>query len=193
MKKFIILLICTATSFITFGQNESDHLSFKGVPINGPLSEFVTKMKQAGFSFVDKRNDISILHGDFAGYKNCLITVTTVQPANIVNTIGVVFTKQEDWTALESDYDQLKSMLTEKYGEPSNIEESFQAPLPRTNRDKLYALSFDKCTWRTTYETPKGSIQLFLYKASINQFHVMLKYFDKINTATVMSSAMDDL
>ena len=51
----------------------------------------------------------------------------------------------------------------------------------------------DRCTWYTTFETTKGDIQLSLQKDDFGQYFVLLKYYDKINTDTVRSAAMDDL
>ena len=51
----------------------------------------------------------------------------------------------------------------------------------------------DRCTWYTTFETTKGNIQLSLQKVDLGQCVVLLRYYDKINTDTARSAAMDDL
>lgn len=49
MKKVFFSLFLAFTIVATaFAQEESEHLTFKGVPIDGTLNEYVTKMKQAG-------------------------------------------------------------------------------------------------------------------------------------------------
>ena len=51
MKKVFFSLFLAFTIVATaFAQEESEHLTFKGVPIDGTLNEYVTKMKQAGFT-----------------------------------------------------------------------------------------------------------------------------------------------
>ena len=45
MKKTILSLTVMLMSLTTFAQTESPHLSFKGVPIDGTLDEYVQKMK----------------------------------------------------------------------------------------------------------------------------------------------------
>ena len=58
-----------------------------------------------------------------------------------------------------------KSMLSQKYGVPTEVVEQFHgSPVPKTNNDKLFELSMDRCTWYTLYETPKGDIKLSLQK-----------------------------
>lgn len=49
MKRIIAtLLFLMVLISSSFAQN-SEHLKFKGVPIDGTLNEYVSKMKQAGF------------------------------------------------------------------------------------------------------------------------------------------------
>ena len=104
-------------------------MTFKGVPIDGTLNEFVDKMKQARFTYIGTHDGIAVLQGDFAGHKGCTIGVYTLKSSNKVNTIAVMFPPQKDWSSLESTYVSLKSMLTEKYGEPSECVEMFHGAL----------------------------------------------------------------
>lgn len=70
----------------------TDHLTFKGVPIDGTLKEYIAAMKKAGFNYKGTTNDGSaILTGDFAGYKNCSIEVSTLNNCDVVNRITVIF------------------------------------------------------------------------------------------------------
>lgn len=45
MKRLIFSLLFVSTIFISSAQDKSEHLSFKGVPIDGTLNEYVSKMK----------------------------------------------------------------------------------------------------------------------------------------------------
>ena len=73
----------------------------------------------------DKSEHLSF-KGDFAGFKSCTVGVSTLKAVNVVSTIGVIFPSHDDWSSLERDYDHLKSMLTQKYGEPNEVVEQFQ-------------------------------------------------------------------
>ena len=44
MRKIILLLCCAIISSITFAQTETEHLTFKGIPIDGSLDSFVQKL-----------------------------------------------------------------------------------------------------------------------------------------------------
>ncbi len=52
MKKILITLFLSLTACIVFAQTKIDssaHLTFKGVPLDGTLDQYVVKMKQNGF------------------------------------------------------------------------------------------------------------------------------------------------
>ena len=193
MKKIVVTLFLLMSFTLIFAQS-SEHLKFKGVPIDGTLNEYVSKMKQAGFQLIGTDDGVALLEGEFAGYRGCLIAVSTLKSVNVVNTIGVVFPARENWSSLEGDYEHLKSMLTEKYGEPSDVVEKFQGyGDPQTDQEKWINIMTDNYTWYTIFETEDGDIQLSLEKGDYGEYFVLLKYFDKINTEAVRSAAMEDL
>lgn len=195
MKKFLFVAICALFATVAFAQSsESEHLTFKGVPIDGTLSQYVAKMKAAGFSYLGEEDGTALLKGDFAGFKGCTIGVSTLEGVDVVNRIVVLFTTYDEWSSLERDYNHLKDMLTKKYGEPSEVVQEFvNSYSSRNNTAKILALGSDECTWYTTFSTEKGDIQLALSKYDYTSGVVVLKYFDKINTEAVMTAAMDDL
>lgn len=194
MNRIISLVALMLCYIASIAQTSNEHLTFKGVPIDGSLSEFVSKMKSAGFSYIGTQDGTSFLHGDFAGFKGCIIGVSTLQNSDVVNTIVVIFPEKDDWSSLEGNYQQLKMMLTEKYGKPSASVEEFQGyGSPRDNSDKLHRLTMDRCTYVTVFNTPKGDIQLSLGHQSVSSCFVRLQYWDMINTNAVKAKAMDDL
>lgn len=73
---------------------KSTHLKFKGVPIDGTLKEFVSRMKRKGFKSVGFDNGTAVLEGDFAAYKECAIYVSTLDNKDLVSRITVVFPDQ---------------------------------------------------------------------------------------------------
>lgn len=144
MKKIILALVSiTFVSINAIAQTTSEHLTFKGVPIDGTLSQYVTKMKSAGFEYLGEQNKTALLRGEFAGFKDCIIGVSTLESVNIVSTIGVIFPSCSDWSSLENNYNHLKSMLTSKYGEPADVVETFQSSItPKTNNENYMNYSW---------------------------------------------------
>lgn len=197
MKKIFFSLIFVATVMTCFAQIKSDsskHLSFKGVPINGTLDEFVIKMKSSGFTHTGTKDGIAILEGDFASYKSCTVAVATLKTKDLVSKISVRFPYCNTWSALSSNYFNLKDLLTEKYRKPSETVEKFQSYTePKDDNQKMYEVKFDKCRYYTIYETEKGTIQLSIEHDGVTKCFIKLGYFDKINSETIKKQALDDL
>lgn len=194
MKKLFVTLITTLIALTSFAQTESPHLSFKGVPIDGTLNEYVQKMKQKGFDYLGTEDGIAILSGDFAAYKGCTVGVATLKQKNLVSKITVIFPNCETWDALSNNYYSLKEMLTEKYGDPADAIEKFQGySEPRDDNGRMHEVKMDRCKYVTTFETPKGSIQLYIGHNSMMSCYVLLSYFDKINGDVIRVKAMEDL
>ena len=125
MKKIILIILAAVISFTAAAQTNSNHLTFKGVPIDGTLNQFVNNMKSAGFVSEGQKDGTAVLRGDFAGYKGCYIVVSTLQNKDLVSTIGVMFPECSNWAILEGNYSKLQDMLTTKYGKPAEAVEEF--------------------------------------------------------------------
>jgi len=196
MKKIFSTLIFTVTLLSSIAQSKSDsskHLSFKGVPIDGKLAEYVTKMKNAGFTHKGSKDGVAVLEGEFASYKNCIVGVSTMKQKDLVSKIGVMFPDRDTWSSLSSNYFNLKALLTEKYGSPSESTEEFQSYTPDDDGSKMAQVQLGACKYYTNYETGKGTIQLSIEHDGLTHCFVKLAYFDKINSEVVKKQALDDL
>jgi hypothetical protein len=172
----------------------STHLTFKGVPIDGTLNDFVSRLEKTGFTKMGLEDGVLVLKGDFASFQDCLIGVATLKNKDLVYRIGVVFPDADTWSSLSSYYEKLKELLTVKYGKPTQLVEDFQGDIkPETDPDKFLEVKMDKCIYQTTYELPNGSIILSIEHISFSRCFVMLRYIDKINSASIRSIAIDDL
>lgn len=194
MKRLLVTLFCLIMMGGIMAQEE--HLSFKGVPINGTLKAYTAAMVKAGFKSEGTTKDgVSLLSGDFAGYKGCIVGVSTLSNLDVVNRIVVLFPEKDTWSSLINDYEHLKSMLTTKYGNPEMNRELFTGYAGRTDDDgiKMMALHDEELEWFTVFTTDLGSIELSIVSASYGKGMVRLGYFDKKNTDTVTQSALDDL
>lgn len=192
MKKLLVTLACLS---IMGGIMAQEHLSFKGVPIDGTLKQYTAAMVKAGFkSEGTTSSGIAVLSGDFAGYKNCIVAVSTLSNCDIVNRISVLFPEKDTWATLLYDYENLKSLLTEKYGEPDYNVERFTNYHGNDSRLKMYAVNAREIEWLTVYDTELGDIELTLVGGTYShQARVRLSYTDKANSETVKQNALDDL
>lgn len=191
MKKSLVTLVCLIMMGGIMAQEE--HLSFKGVPINGTLKQYTAVMVKAGFKSEGTQDGISFLSGDFAGFKNCIVGVATVKNCDVVNRIAVLFPEKETWSALLGDYEHLKDLLTEKYGEPEQNVERFNDRLYSDN-SKIYAVNNGELEWYAIFSTELGDIELTLVGGTIGyEARVRLTYWDAKNSATVRQNALNDL
>lgn len=197
MRVFLALLIFTTSTLTTFSQDLRDtskHLTFKGVPIDGTLDEFVLKMKKSGFEHKGTEKGYAFFQGDFASYKGCSVVVSTLKARDLVSKIIVLFQNHETWSGLSGDYFNLKSLLTEKYGKPSEVIENFQSSIGKDDdKFKMFEVGSDRCKYKATFETEKGTIQLSIDHEGLSKCFVRLAYLDKINGETIKKQALDDL
>jgi hypothetical protein len=197
MKKLfssLLLAVVVMTGFAQVKQDTFQHLTFKGVPIDGTLDDYVSKMKQGGFTLIQTEDGTAILNGDFAGYKDCNIGVSTLKQKDLVHKIVVIFPEKDTWSTLSGNYFDLKQLLTEKYGKPSEIVEKFDGySEPIVDDRKMHEVKFDNCKYYSKWETDKGEIKLSIAHTSVTSCFVTLAYFDKINGDKIKAKAKDDL
>lgn len=197
MKTILISLFSTIVFITSFAQNSTvseKHLKFKGVPIDGTLNEYVSKVKNSGFTLIGTEDGVAMLTGDFAAYKDCIVGVATLKQKDLVSKITVIFPESNTWSALSSNYYNIKELLTEKYGEPSEIVEKFDAySEPRDDNSKMHQVGMNNCKYYTTFELENGSIQLSIENDGFSTSFVMLSYYDKINSEKIRQKAIDDL
>lgn len=194
MKLRIIVALLSISSSLLYAQTqENPHLMFKGVPIDGTLSEYVAKMKLNGFTVVASEPGMSMLQGDFAGYKGCFVGVVTMKQKDLVSRIKVLFPDRDDWASVYGNYLNMKEMLIQKYGQPAEVVEEFPS-FPKVTSESLkfaYAQG-GECNYFTAFETPKGRVSLRIDNTDSKCF-ISLTYTDKINGEIMKAKAIDDL
>lgn len=192
MKRFITTLAFLIIMGGIMAQEE--HLSFKGVPINGTLKQYTAAMVKAGFKSEGTQDGLSLLSGDFAGFKNCIVGVSTLKNCDVVNRIAVLFPEKDTWSALIGDYEHLKDLLIEKYGDPDIVRENFTKYHGNDSGLKLYAVNDGEIEWFAVFSTDLGDIELTLVGGTIGyKARVRLSYWDAKNSETVRQNALDDL
>lgn len=198
MKKTVISLILAFISLTCCAQarvdtSSSDHLTFEGIPIDGPLDEFISKLQQKGFTRENTEDGLIWLTGDFAGYKNCHVNVWPMKEKDLVFLVGVKLSLPEHitWVSLEADYSNLQNILTQKYGEPIVKNIRFTAPYETTGTE-LGAIRADMCRYDCYlfYRTDKGSVSLKILYAE-GRSSVTLVHLDKLNSGIMMGTVLD--
>lgn len=194
MKNFLLVFFALAMVITTRGQSASDHMTFKGIPMSGSLTEFAQKLSQKGFTLVQTNDDNAKLTGDFAGYKDCQILLFATKETKTIYTVSVLMPRSTSWSKLETNYNALKAMLTQKYGSPKNVVEKFQGISNGESNDvKMYYLKTDQCTYSSTFETSNGKIIISLLYLKGEGARTSVTYVDRINNEIAQKGALDDL
>lgn len=189
MKHFLLTLLLTFAVVLCPAQTE--HMKFKGIPMEGTLQAFTNKLVDKGFTSVGIQEGVSLLKGEFAGYKDCTICAVA-DKSGMICKVSVLFPKMDKWGDLEQCYSYYKSMLTEKYGKPTDCVEKFQSSFVDDDNSKMHELKFDGCNYYSQFEGDNGKIQLEITHQSL-ECYVMLSYFDNANQEKLRKQIMDDL
>lgn len=174
MKKSIFILIIALFSLNASAQ--SKHLTFKDIPIDGKISNFVEKMKNVGFSLVEIKGNFATMNGQFAE-KNCEIIIVSSPETNTVWKVSAYFPKETTWSSMKSTYQSYKEQYQQKYGNPTDSFEFFSDPYFEGDGYELQAISNEKCSYFTYWESDLGIISLKISKFK----QVCAQYEDKIN------------
>ena len=156
MKKLILTLAAIVLVVSAFAQNR--HLKFKGIPIDGSLTNFVTALKGAGYQLIYQSEDggAAALEGSFTNEDVTIVVVTTPK-TNTVWKVAVLFEDQSSWSSLKSDYKALKANLAAKYGAPDSAYEFFSSPYEEGDGYEMTAIYAEKCTYMSFFHVKSES------------------------------------
>ena len=97
MKHLFLTLLLPFVVGICSAQTE--HMKFKGVPMEGTLQTFTSKLKAKGFTPVGIQDGVSLLNGEFAGYKDCTICAVA-DKSGMICKVSVIIPSMDKWLDL---------------------------------------------------------------------------------------------
>ena len=189
-KLLIFMLSCVIFTHVS----AQEHLSFKGIPIDGPIKIFVEKLKAQGFEVAFLSETNAVAAGKFGG-EDCEIAIYATKTSNTVCHVIVILGESNNWSTLKSTYNEYKSLLASKYGMGRSIE-YFNSPFKEGDNCEIFALKSDKCHYTTYFTVPNGEIGVSLGSLRDNGV-VFISYLDQINNILadkeITDSRMNDL
>ena len=93
MKRISVTLMLLLAVICVMAQ---EHLSFKGIPIEGSMTTFCQKLKAKGFTSIGRDNNITLFTGDFTGRK-ATVGVTATDDGKNVFAVIVFFDPSGEW------------------------------------------------------------------------------------------------
>lgn len=189
MKKTLFILIALLACINLMAQ---EHLSFKGIPIEGSMSSFCQKLKEKGFISIRRDNNLTLFSGDFTGRKATVGVVATDNEKDVF-AIVVFFEPSGEWETLVDTYDYYKDLYTRKYGTPSISREN-NPEQGGSNTSLMYELYQGKVTYASAWKATGGTIELSIEKADAYLSGiVVIRYRDAQNIETKIKKDLEDI
>lgn len=169
-----------------------EHISFKGIPIEGSLTAFCQKLKAKGFTQIGRDKNATLFTGDFTG-RQATVGVGATDDGKDVFTVIVLFDPSREWNTLVNTYDYYKDLYTRKYGEPTISKE--KNPAHSDSNTALMAQVYQGTVeYSSTWDVTGGDIQLSIEKSSgIYEGLVMIRYRDAQNVETKIQKDLEDI
>ena len=186
------LVITFTMLFAVISLMAQEHLSFKGIPIEGSMTAFCQKLKAKGFTSIGSENNLTLFTGDFTG-RNATVGVTATDDGKDVFAVVVLFDPSGEWNALVNTYDYYKDLYTRKYGKPSISKEKNPA-LSDSNTALMAEVHQGTVVYGSVWEVTGGDIQLSIEKSSgVYKGMVMIRYRDSQNVETKIQNDLNDI
>ena len=191
MKKSALSLIVLFASIICVAQ---DHLSFKGLPIEGSMTGFCQKLSDKGFVKLGCEDNTTLFMGDFTG-REATVGVTSDDDGENVHSVVVYFESSKDWNVLVDTYSYYKNLYARKYGQPKEcIESNRQIESGRSNAGLMAELHLGRVTWSCLWEVAGGEIEMSIEKASgFYKGLVVLRYRDAQNEEARIQKHLEEI
>ena len=168
MKKLIVSFAFALIALTSYAQSSSGHLTFKGIPIEGSMTEFCQKLKAKGFTSIGSENNLALFMGDFTG-RNATIGVTATDDGKSVFAVA------------------------RKYGNPT-ISKEKNPSHSDSNTALMAEVHQGTVVWGSAWEVTGGDIELSIEKTSgVYEGLVVIRYRDSQNVETKIQKDLEDI
>lgn len=190
MKKNLLTFV---VALFTLSCMAQEHLSFKGIPIEGSMTEFCNKLEQKGFVKLEHKdgNSATMFVGEFVG-SEAIVGVNADDNGENVFSVAVIFQPSGEWKVLTETYDFYKNLYIRKYGKPTQVEEINMAQSDN-NTSLMVQLNDRKATWASLWEITGGEIELYIEKTETLMGAVVIRYRDAQNKEAVIQKYLEDI
>lgn len=151
--------------------------TFRDIPIDGLLNEFVAKLKNQGFLVKKMTDETAFLSGKFAGED---VQIKVESSNKTVYSVEITYKNKTSWKSILTQYNEVRNMLNTKYGEPFATFQEFDSPHDQKLGSELNALREGKCHFKNTILTKEGNGMVFLEISP--DVSLVLKYLDLFNS-----------
>ena len=191
MKKSIFVLVALFLGLTSMAQ---EHLSFKGISIEGSMESFCEKLADKGFTELGNDGNTTLFTGDFTG-RDATVGVISDDDGENVYSVVVLFEPSGEWNMLVSTYKYYKDLYTRKYGKPQKtVERNRQVELDGSNTGLMAEVHQGRVTWGSLWTVTGGEIEISIEKT--NGFYegaVVIRYRDAQNEEIKIQKHLEDI
>ena len=193
MKRSLISFIILFASFACIAQ---EHLSFKGIPLEGSMKDFCKQLVDKGFESLGSDNNTTLFVGDFTG-RNATVGVIADDEGENVYSVVVLFDASGEWKALTNTYNYYKDLYTRKYGKPTTVVENHPELKYSTNPSNtglMAEVHQGRVTWGSLWKVTGGEIEITIEKAAgIYEGAVVIRYRDAQNEEAKIQKHLEEI
>jgi hypothetical protein len=188
MKRLFIFITFTIFSICDTLAQEAEHFTFKGIPIDGSVSNFAEQLVSDGYSKVNSNT----YRGKFLR-NDCAVTIVA-DDDNMVWRIAATFASIDTWNDLESSFNSYVSLYSEKYGKPKSLFKEFSTRTGDSTYRKMIAIDEGNCKYTAYWELPQGSIEVKIVEGNrYDTGSIRIIYTDSSNKSAVHKSDLDEI
>lgn len=188
MKRILVIM---TMSLVMIGAYAQEHLSFKGIPVEGSMKTFCKKLESKGFTAIGSQGILTLFTGEFTGREVCVGVMSTNDGKNVLSA-GVLFPASGEWQDLVSAYNYYKNLYERKYGKPLSCIENNPAQ-GDSNAALMGEVHNGTAEYVSIWKIADGSIVLKIEKSNFYEGQVMISYMNNGNIESKLKQDMDDI
>lgn len=171
---------------------EIPHLAFMGISIDGSPLPFIEKLKDKGFTYIERKGNVFILTGTFSGVPDCAVGLNVKE--NFVWRVSVSFPTQQSWSAVKARYDKYKQSYMTKYEVTPEVTEKLSPRFREGSGQEHWGFEDESSQWKSVFSVPDGYITLQIkYNRSQSNMYLVVEYVDKVNYLMKEQIDMEDI
>jgi hypothetical protein len=162
MKKINLTLTAMLISICAHAQ------VFMGVPVAGTTTEVSNQLKLKGFELSPESNETLMVMTGKLGGESVRLLIAGTPKTHLTAKLVVIYPEEETWYSLVDDYNEVKKIITDKYGEPDKGYEFFKDPYTLGDGYELQAVRLEKCfylqVWKANAKFPNQTLAVRINK-----------------------------
>lgn len=161
MKKILFFVLGLLIGSLTIS---AEHAVFAGVELGCNKSDFVNAMKQKGFTINNEdESSLMMVGGSFAGFHDCEIVIICTKSGKVAK-VTVYLPKETSWISIKGQFNTIKDLYTNKYGNPEGDYHFFVSPYSEGDGYEMTAVKVEKCHYASFFKLDGYSIMVSISK-----------------------------